>query len=360
VRELRDVLAAYDALCERDEAGVLASVVGAGGSTYRRPGARMLVRSDDTPVGLVAGGCLEADLAERAGRVRSIGVPELVRYDARRSDDILWGTGLGCAGVLEILLDKVDRASPGPLRWLRIWMDAGEPGVIATRVRSPGLGWRAARDADGRVECCSGRVPGAVAAALAVAHRSGRSRRDGDYLVEVVPAAIRLAVFGAGADAEPLVRAALALGWQVVVSDHRPAYVKPERFAGARVVLADAESAPRVAEVDARTHAVVMTHNLPVDASLLRGLLGLRAAYVGMLGPRQRTEDLLEQLRSGSFDPSAAALDTIFAPAGLDVGAEAPMEIALSIVSEIQAVSRSRAGGFLRERRGPIHEPFEP
>jgi xanthine dehydrogenase accessory factor len=153
--------------------------------------------------------------------------------------------------------------------------------------------------------------------------------------------------------------AALGLGWRVVVSDHRPALAKPERFVGARVVLADSASAPRAAAVDGRTHAVVMTHNFALDACLLRGLLALRAAYVAVVGPRQRTEALLEQLRSEGFEPGAAALRTIFAPAGLDLGAEAPAEIALSILSEIQAVSRARTGGFLRERGGPIHDPFD-
>lgn len=360
MKDLRDIVATYDDLCERGEAGVLASVVCTRGSSYRRPGARMLVRPDDVQVGLVGGGCLEVDLVERAMRVRSAGAPELVRYDGRRADDVLWGLGLGCAGIVEILLERVDRASPGPLRWLREWMDAGEPGAIATRLQGSALGWRAARHADGRVDSSRGHVPSAVAVGLAAAQRSARSRSLGDYLVEFVPAPIRLAVFGAGADAEPLVKAALGLGWEVVVSDHRPAHARPERFAGARVVLAPPESAPDVVEVDARTHAVVMTHNFRVDASLLRGLLASRVPYVGVLGSRQRTENLLEHLRSESFEPSPASLAAIFAPAGLDVGAEAPEEIALSIVSEIQAVSRSRAGGFLRERRGPIHEAFKP
>jgi xanthine dehydrogenase accessory factor len=360
VRELRDILAAYDALCARGESGVLASVVRTHGSSYRRPGARMLVHPDHGRVGLVGGGCLEGDLLERAVRVRAAGRPELLRYDTGRPGDVLFGSGLGCAGVVEVLLERVDRASPGPLRWLRAWMDAGEPGAIATRLRGRGLGWRAARHADGRVEGSRGRVPSAVTAALAAAHRSARSRTLCDHLVEFVPAPLRLAVFGAGADAEPLVKAALGLGWQVAVSDHRPAYAKPERFVGARVVLADSERAPRVVRVDARTHAVVMTHHFLADASLLKGLLALRTAYVGVLGPRQRTEALLAQLRCEGFEPSAAALATIFAPAGLDLGAEAPEEIALSIVSEIQAVSRSRAGGSLRERRGAIHASFEP
>jgi xanthine dehydrogenase accessory factor len=359
VRDLRDVLAAYDALCERGEVGVLASVVRTRGSSYRRPGARMLVRPDDSLVGLVAGGCLEGDLAERARRVRSAGAPELVRHDARRPDDVLWGLGLGCAGVVEVLLERVDRACPGPLEWLRHWMEAGEPGAIATGLRGERLGWRAARLGEGRVDSSSGRVPPALVAALAAVLRSERSRTLGDYLVEYVPAPIRLAVFGAGVDAEPIVRAAVELGWQVVVSDHRPAHLKPERFPGARIVLADAESAPHAAGVDARTHAVVMTHNLLVDASLLRGLLAAQAAYVGVLGPRQRIEDLLERLRRDGFAPSAASLATLFAPTGLDVGAEAPEEIALSIVSEILAVSRARAGGFLRDRPGPIHPRFE-
>lgn len=261
MRELRDIVAAYDDVREWGEAGVLASVIQASGSAYRRAGARMLVRPTGSSVGLVGGGCLEGDLAERARERRS----------------------------------------------------------------------------DGRMTCTSGRVPPALAAAM----RSEKSRLGGDYLVEFVPPPIRLAIFGAGADAEPLAAAALALGWEVVVTDHRPVYAKPERFVGARVVLADAESASHIVRVDARTHAVVMTHNFLLDADLLRRLLESRPAYIAVLGPKQRTEDLLEELRSEDIAPSAASLYAIFAPAGLDLGAEAPEEIALSIVSETLAVSHS-------------------
>lgn len=360
MRELRDILAAYEALCERDEAGVLAHVVRTSGSTYRRPGARMLVRPDGSAVGLVGGGCLEGDLVERAREVRARGTPVLVRYEADREEDLLWGLGLGCGGTAWLLLERVDRQRPGPLGWLREWLDAGEPGAIATKLEGAELGWRAARHEGGRLEASSGPVPPAVASALEASARSGRSRLEGDYRVELAPAPIRLAIFGAGPDAEPLADAALRLGWEVVVADHRPAYAKPERFTGARVVLADAESAPRAAAVDARTHAVLMTHHFLLDAAILRGLLERRPAYIGVLGPRQRTQDLLARLRSEGLRklrPGSSALDILFAPAGLDLGAESPEEIALAIVSEIRAVSRSRAGGFLRERSGPIHEP---
>lgn len=356
MKELRAIVAAYGGLCERGEAGVLASVVRTAGSTYRRPGARWLWRPDGPAIGLVAGGCLEGDLAERARAMSGASAPLRVRYEVDRDQDLVFGSGLGCKGVVELLLERVDRDRPGPLLWLRDWLATGRAGAIATRRSGAGLGWRAARDTDGHTTASSGPVPPEIASALDLALREQSTREHGDLVVEYVPPPIRLAVFGAGPDAEPLVDAALALGWSVVVADHRPAFAKPERFAGARVVLAGPESAPSAVRVDAETYAVVMTHRFPVDLVLLRGLLAARVAYTAVLGPRQRTEDLLEALRREGALPEETSRGPLFAPAGLDLGAEAPEEIALSITSEILAVARSRTGGFLRERCGPIHD----
>ena len=144
MKELRDILDAYTRLAERGEAGVLASVAHVAGSTYRRPGARMLVLPDDTMVGLISGGCLEGDLLEHARRVRETGVPALVQYDHRGQDDIVWGLGLGCAGAVDVWLERVDARSPGPLRWLEAWSHARESGAIATALSGPRAGERRA------------------------------------------------------------------------------------------------------------------------------------------------------------------------------------------------------------------------
>lgn len=368
MRELRDILGAFAQLEAAGEHAVLASVVRAEGSTYRRPGARMLILPDDQMVGLLSGGCLEGDLLDRARSVREDGAPRLVHYDHRGEDDIVWGLGLGCAGALDVLLERVGPGSPGPLHWLRSWTEARRVGALATGLAAPFLGMRRALRAGGEPE---GPLAGSDEA-LAEALVSGRGARRqlaidperghpevAPVWIEVFRPPLRLVIFGAGPDVEPVARLASALGWAVLVVDGRPAYARPERFPfpGVRVLLADPAAAPRAAGMDEETHVLVMTHHYLHDRDLLRQLLPSPAAYVGILGPRRRTDDLLEDLRAEGLHLDPGRLARLHGPAGLDLGAEAPEEIALALVAEIQATVTGRSGGWLRERKGPIHEP---
>jgi xanthine/CO dehydrogenase XdhC/CoxF family maturation factor len=361
MRELRDILDAYERLSDCGEAGVLASVVHVEGSTYRRTGARMLVLPDETLVGLISGGCLEGDLLEHARRVRATGAPELVKYDHRGEDDIVWGLGLGCAGAVDVWLERVDRAHPGPLAWLATWSDARENGALATALSGRRAGERRALGAQSGLAGTLAHA--AVDAALRECLASGGGRHfavpalGGDVLIEVVRTPLRLALFGAGPDAIPLARFARELGWDVAVMDHRAAYAVADRFPGADVRLAEVPLLVERAEVDARTHAVVMTHHYLHDRTILRGLLASAAPYVAVLGPKQRTRDLLADLEKEGAAVGEDERARVFGPAGLDIGADAPEEIALAICAEVQAFASRRPGGALRKRKGPIHEP---
>jgi xanthine dehydrogenase accessory factor len=224
---------------------------------------------------------------------------------------------------------------------------------------------------DGRREGAlrSGEIDGSFAGEAERAIEEGFSRvvaipsEDGDVraFVEVLEPPPRVLVCGAGHDAIPLARHAASLGWRVTVADDREAFLTSERFPEASdLVHTQPESVADTAGVDQRTHAVVMSHNFLRDLGYLRSLLGTEVAYIGMLGPGDRLDRLLEALAREGVRPGEDDLRKIHGPAGLDLGAEGPEEIAAAIVSEILAVRRGRAAGFLRDRTGPIHDRREP
>ena len=361
MRELRDILGAFQMLRESGEAGVLASAVRTEGSTYRRAGARMLVLPDDRIIGLISGGCLEGDLLEHARSVREAGEPRIVRYDMRSEDDIIWGLGLGCAGAVDVLLERVDGEAPGPLDLVAECIRERMPGVIATALAGKAaLATHWALHPDGRF---SGPTAGSAEIERA-ARQAAEQERDalledeaGKILIEVVRPPPRLLVFGAGPDAVPVARIANELGWEVVVVDWRPAYARRESFPEASdVVLCEAERVGERVEMDGTSAALVMTHHYLHDRSLLRFLLPSAVRFIGILGPRRRTESLLGDLREEGVSLTQEQLERLHGPAGLDIGAESPEQIALALVAEIQAVLAGRSGGWLCERKGPIHD----
>jgi xanthine/CO dehydrogenase XdhC/CoxF family maturation factor len=361
VRELRDILEAFQLLRESGERGVLASAVHTEGSTYRRPGARMLVLPDDRTIGLISGGCLEGDLLEHSRNVRESGEPRIVRYDMRPEEDIIWGLGLGCSGMVDVLLERIDGEAPGPLDLLGECVRERKPVVIATAVAGKAaLATRWAQHPDGRF---SGPAAGVEEVEQAVRRAAARGRSElvtseaGQILIEVVWPPTRLLVFGAGPDAVPVVRIASELGWEVIVVDWRPAYARRESFREAGdVLLCEVERVGESVEVDGDSVALVMTHHYLRDRSLLRFLLPSAVRFIGILGPRSRTEALLGDLKEEGLSVSREELERLHGPAGLDIGAESPEQIALALVAEIQAVLAGRSGGWLCERKSPIHD----
>ena len=312
------------------DTSVLATLVTVTGSSYRRPGARLLVGADGSRIGSISGGCLEGDVVARAERVMSTGRAEAVTYDTTNENDLVWGVGLGCQGVVEVLIEKL----PSGSAWVRTVADnlaARLPTRLAVAFRphdGAGLGTRLATMSE--------------------------ATSDGVFL-ELVPPPPMLTLFGAGDNAQPLVRLAVDLGWAVTVADPREALVTQDRFPGCRaLVVGPAEGLVDRAALEPNTLAVVMTHRYDFDVALVRDLLKHPLAYLGVQGPKRRTHRILEEL--GRPVDEAATAAQLHAPVGLDIGAETPEQIAVAVVAEMQAVLSGRNGRPLRERARPIHD----
>jgi xanthine dehydrogenase accessory factor len=283
----------------------LATLVHAEGSTYRKPGARLLVDSDGGTLGVLSGGCLEEEIGRRGRKVITDASPVLLSFDTKRL--------YGCDGQLKILVEPLPAA--------------GQSGNLITEIG------RLLRNREVcRVRTCF--EGDAVGSELLPADVFLTERRG--VLIDAVPLPLRLLLFGTGPEIEPISQLAENLGWVVERFGHPSEFAKDFR-------------------PDTQTAALVMTHNFGRDLLALDRLLPLRLRYVGLLGPRKRHAELLARLseyRPIDFD---AGVRNLFAPAGLDIGSEAPEEIALSIVSEVAAVLSNRQGGFLRERKSDIH-----
>jgi xanthine dehydrogenase accessory factor len=319
-----------------DTRKVLATLVATAGSTYRKPGARMLIMSDGSYLGLLSGGCLEGDLELHAQEVMDSGVPRAVEYDMRGPDDVLFGIGTGCEGAMRVLLEP---AGPGSraLVALKAAGDATRTGksivlivmhtsadaALGTYLIEPSLPaglLRAARDV----------LDSACSKGLEI----GTGEHGGQAFVQYLAPPPHVLICGAGPDAQPVARAALALGWRVTLVDHRPDYADPRRFPGATVLLADARTLRTAVDVPECHAAVVMSHHLASDTIYLRELAEAGVpAYVGLLGPAARRQKLVVEL-AGVFDKLK---DRIRGPVGLDLGAVTPEGIALAIVSQIHA-----------------------
>ncbi len=393
MKDLQTILCRAQQLDEAGEPYVLATVVQTSGSVYRGPGTRMLIEADLQSLGTISGGCLEGDVRENAQAVFADGQPRLLHYDATSEDDILWGTGLGCSGTVDVLLERLPQ--DGPLHYpafLHGCALENRPGVLVTVFATEGAthaapgqhlildqpeqsGLRAvrpppanARDDIADVELRAVALNAASEVLATVADSQlpiapGYTRHyelahgKAALLIEPLLPPIALYLFGAGYDAVPLAQLAGQLGWRVTVADHRPAYARAERFPSARqVLLAQPGRLPEDLQFDNRSCAVIMSHNYLQDQALLRDLLGTPLAYLGVLGPHQRTQRLLADLQKEDIVPSDDQAARLFGPVGLDIGAETAEEIALSILGEIQAALTGRPGGSLRDHPGPIHD----
>ncbi len=373
MKETTDIVAAWQQAQQDGSEALLATVVETQGSTYRRAGARMLLTPSGWVAGSVSGGCLEGDILQKAWWRTQAGAPVLVTYDSTDEDDIVWGFGLGCNGVVQVLLERLVPHDPlNMVDFLARCLDHRRAGVVATVIRSAcgptvTLGQRVllssaetladigdaslARDilrdaqavlADGRSQTRTYTLPqGAV-----------------DVALESVLPPVPLVIFGAGHDAVPLVRFAHELGWHVSIVDTHSVSVTAQRFPLADCVLSCApEEILSHVELGPRTAAVVMTHSFPQDSLLLPVLLASPAAYVGILGPKKRTARLLDELAARGAASPPDALARLHGPIGLDIGADTPEQIALSIVAEVQASLAGRMGGELRRRQAPIYDP---
>jgi xanthine dehydrogenase accessory factor len=366
MKELQEILKKISALAP-DEKAVLATVVDVKGSSYRRAGARMLIGAGGETTGTVSGGCLEADVLERAKRVLRTGAAEVFIYDTTREEDSVFSLNMGCRGVIRILLEPA--RDNEIFEFLQNSVTQRKACAIATLIaKTENFSLPVGTKFLFRPETDSGDETNPVIqnvaadAAKALAHNRKFSKiyeadsETAEFFIESVNPPVNLLLFGAGHDAIPLAGFAKNLGWRVCVIDHRAAWASAERFPESdEIVVSRAENLDENLFRDANSIAVLMTHNYEADREILPRLLNSSCRYIGALGPKKRTENLIAELRQAgkSFDESK--LDRLYAPVGLDIGSETPEEIALAIVAEIQSVLSNRGGGFLRGRDGGIH-----
>lgn len=272
-------------------------------------------------------------MRSRARRVLAGGEPQCVRYDTASDNDLVWGTGLGCQGEVQVFIERLPERLPG-------WVQALRDNIRARRATELAVVFAES-------------AGGARGTRLLAGHRSAPGH---DAFIDRILPPPALVVFGAGDDAQSLVALARQLAWDVTVVDTRPAYATAARFPGAqRVRAGTAEEAARSGLVGADSHVLVMSHRYSDDRETLRAMLSLPFAYLGVLGPRQRTDRILGELADEGVRPSAEQRERLFAPVGIDLGGASPETVALSVVAELQAVQAKRRPMHLRELSRPIH-----
>ncbi|MCL1465609.1 XdhC family protein [Argonema galeatum] len=370
MNELQAIIDAFADIQRNHKNAVLATVVKVKGSAYRRPGARMLITEDGYRVGAISGGCLEDDVCDRAKEVIATGIPTVVTYDTTSDEDIFWGLGMGCNGIIQVLIEPLQsQFNIEQLAFLSCCLHLRQRGVMATVFQSnitkitSGIFLNESGTLINQVE--DAKLAKNIIENAREALKHGRTSQiksyqwentEAEVLIEVIHPPVSLVVFGAGDDAIPVVRLAKELGWDVTIIDRRAAYATSARFQEAdAIVICHPEEVRSHLTLDCHTAAVVMTHNYLCDRDILQTLIPSPLPYIGILGARNRTKKLLQDLQQIGFVLDSEQLNRLYAPVGLDLGAETPLEIALAIIAEIKAVMAERSGGFLRNRKAPIH-----
>jgi xanthine dehydrogenase accessory factor len=359
MNEIQAIIDAFNSLKAAGNRCALATVVSVSGSAYRRPGARMLISDTGQTHGGISGGCLDRDVIRAAREVMQNNQPILRAYDSTEDGD--FAPSMGCAGVIQILIQPLSAADPGPIPLLTRVHASHAPAIYSTvyksTVASVSIGQSVTESLAAQLDGFSDDCALALRSDLSIEKSYKLATGEIFVFIEVLRPPQPLVIFGEGSDVLPLLNFAKSLGWHVTVV---PAASSAGRFTAADVVLpATIEFPAGNVAVDARTAAVVMTHSYPRDLELLETLIKSPARYIGVLGPKRRTEKLLATLQA--HEMPSVSFARIHAPVGLDIGAETPSEIALAVLAEIQSVLKDRPGTSLRDRKAPIHSAgFSP
>lgn len=339
------LLQALQQLKQQPRPMVLATITETFGSTYQKAGARMLIAEDGELTGLLGGGCFEHDLVEHAGTVFATGIAKSLFYDMRAAEDAVWGLGMGCNGAVRIFLQLL--REPEQFSPLNLIADAAEnhqSGFLVTICQSEhadfplGQSLFLAADSFGQA---SQPLRLSTPPEKSRLHTLSFGEQTVTAFYDRLQPPNKLLVLGAGADAIPLVDCAKALGWQVTVADHRPGYIDKQRLPQAdRLLHSLPQELAMQLDLQQFSAAVLMTHNLDYDQRFLQAIAASAIGYIGLLGPVPRRERLLQGLGTAA----ESIRHRVYGPVGLDIGAETPAEIALSIMAGIQTALKSRSG----------------
>jgi len=367
MKEVSEIVTSYHLARERGLKCALATVVKVEGSSYRQPGARMLVTEEGQLTGAISGGCLEGDALRKALLAINQQQNKLITYDTSNEDDVEFGVQLGCNGIVHILFEYIDEAAVNnPIQLLQQLEKERKDAVVVTlfstnrKAAQPGtvLFYR-----DGVYTSNNNAFDTILTDAENVIQDKTsiikKVEVDGvayEALIEYIAPPVVLIVAGAGNDVKQLVAMASLLGWEITVADGRATHATPQRFPQAKnVYIAKPQELLNNVAVDSRTFFVLMTHNYKYDLALLTLLSEKDCSYIGILGPKTKLHRMLGDLNDEGIVLTDKQLNCIYGPIGLDIDAETSEEIAVSVVAEIKAVMGSKSGTSLKYKEDKIH-----
>lgn len=367
MKEISDILKAYTAATTAGKKTALATVVKVEGSSYRQPGARMLVTEDGQLTGAISGGCLEGDALRKALLAINQQQNNLITYDTSNEDDVEFGVQLGCNGIVHILFEYIDEAvANNPIQLLQQLDGSRKDAVVVTlfsisrKASQPGtiLFYRngVSRSKNTIYNTIENDVENVIQNKTSIIKKVEVDSVNYEALIEYIAPPVALVIAGAGNDVKPLVDMASLLGWEVTIADGRATHATPQRFPQAKnVFIAKPQELVENVVIDSQTFFILMTHNYKYDLALLKLLLETDRNYIGILGPKTKLHRMFNDLNDDGITVTARQLDTIYGPIGLDIGAETSEEIALSVVAEIKAVMSGKLGTSLKYKEQKIH-----
>ncbi|KAF2516237.1 XdhC family protein [Flavobacterium zhairuonense] len=368
MKEISEILKAYSAAKSDGKKTALATVVKVEGSSYRQPGARMLVTEDGQLTGAISGGCLEGDALRKALLSINQKQNKLVTYNTSNEDDAEIGLQLGCNGIVHILFEYIDDESENnPIQLLSQLKAERKEAVIVTifslNKRANQIGTSLFFRKDSPVLHHNNNALNLISEAKEVlltkitSVKKIQENSDDEALIEYIKPPVSLVIAGAGNDVQSLVKMTALLGWEVTIGDGRNAHATKKRFPLAnKVSVVKSEHFLENITIDNQTYFVLMTHNYKYDLAVLKLLLGTDCSYIGILGPKSKLDRMLDDLHLEGISVNEEQLKRIHSPVGLDIGAETSEEIALSIVSEIKAFESGKIGTSLKYKLGKIHD----
>lgn len=354
MKDFKTILTEYSKVDVTARKAAVATVVRVRGSSYRSPGARMLITDDGRWVGSISGGCLEGDALRKARQVMLSNQPITVTYDTNEDSNQNLGIGLGCNGIIDVLIEPVDAQDPrNPISLYKSFVNIQHPVALATVFSGKDVGEKFLMSSDSQ-------PTNSIEESLSTLFETRQSRAEtfehegvtSEVFLELIQPGFSLIIFGGGFDARPVSHLAKSLGWEVQVTDECAAHIAPLFFPTAdKLSLCQRQFIDRDFNITPYTACVLMSHNFEYDRDVLKKLLNTSAPYIGIMGPRKRFEKMI-----AGTTLSEDQLSRIHSPIGLDIGAEAPDEIAVAIIAEIQTRFSNRTGGFLKNKPGSIHE----
>lgn len=361
MQEIAQIVKAYEMANKQGKRTALATVVHVSGSSYRRPGARMLVTEDGVMTGAISGGCLEGDALRKAALAITQGKNKLVVYDTTDEEDAKLGIQLGCNGIVSILFEPImDGSINHPIQILSNAIAKRESTLIFTlfsQTNQIQLGTFSYASLPVSIrELLSNDISYATESKKSTHQELVIDETPSQCFIEYVEPSISLIIVGAGNDAIPLAKMAAIIGWEITIVDGRLTHANSQRFTTAnKIQVGKPHELFEQLEMDKRTAIILMTHNYNYDLSMLELLQGKDFGYLGLLGPASKRERMFDELHQKGVNFFETEKEKIFGPTGLNLGSETAEEIALSICAEIMSVINKTTAIQLREKLEPIH-----